>query len=218
MASPESRRNFRRSVATRIALAVALLAFASPLAAESGGEASFALCAQCHGSMGQGNALYAAPPIAGMAEWYISKQLHKFQDGVRGAHVGDAEGLRMRPMSKFLRSDEQVAAVSAYVAGLQAAPQAATLAGGDPARGKDLYAPCTACHGAEGKGDEKTNGAPLAGLSDWYIYRSLEKFKAGIRGADPRDTDGAVMRGMAMILQDDQAMKDVIAHIQTFSN
>ncbi|MBW2245496.1 MAG: c-type cytochrome, partial [Deltaproteobacteria bacterium] len=150
MASPESRRNFRRSIATRIALAAVLVAFASPLAAETSGEASFALCAQCHGGVGQGNALFGAPPIAGMAEWYVSKQLHKFQDGVRGAHVDDAEGLRMRPMSKFLKNDEQVADVSAYVAGLPAVSQAAPLTGGEPARGKDLYAPCPACHGADG--------------------------------------------------------------------
>ena len=63
---------------------------------------------------------------------------------------------------------------------------------------------------------QATNGAPLVGLSDWYLYRSLRKYQTGVRGSDPRDTDGAVMRGMAMVVADEQAMKDVIAHIMTF--
>lgn len=218
MASHRTHRTFRRSLAIRVALAAALVFAAAPVAAERGGEDSFALCAQCHGSVGQGNELFGAPSIAGMDEWYLAKQLHKFQDGVRGAHADDAEGLRMRPMSRWLRNDGQIDAVAAYVANLPGTRPETTLEGGDAARGKDLYAVCAACHGPAGKGVKATNGAPLVGLSDWYIYRSLEKFKAGVRGADPRDTDGAIMRGMAMILVDDQAMKDVIAHILTFSN
>jgi cytochrome c oxidase subunit 2 len=53
--------------------------------------------------------------------------------------------------------------------------------------------------------------------SDWYLYSSLKGFKAGIRGSDPRDATGAAMRGMSMLLADDQAIKDVIAHIMTLS-
>ncbi len=214
MASPRT----RISSATRIAMAAVLLLAPGPAWAEADGEEIFALCAQCHGSAGEGKALVGAPPIAGMAEWYLSKQLVKFRDGVRANHPLDAEGLRMRPMSRWLQTDEQVNAVSAYVAALPMPSAQPTLEGGDASRGGDLYQPCTACHGARGEGVPATNGAPLVGLSDWYLYRSIEKYKAGIRGGDPRDTDGAVMRGMAMVLQDDQAMKDVIAHILTFSN
>lgn len=198
----------------------ALAISASPVLAEDAptGEQIFALCTQCHGSVGQGNVAVAAPPISGMDEWYVAKQLRKYQTGARGKHAADHEGLKMRPMVRFLKTDAWVDNVAAYVAGLPRHIPEATLVGGDPERGKGLYGPCAACHGQAGEGVQATNGAPLVGLSDWYLYSSIEKFKAGIRGSDPLDTDGAVMRGMAMILVDDQAMKDVIAHIMTFSN
>ena len=45
----------------------------------------------------------------------------------------------------------------------------------------------------------------------------LNKFKKGIRGTNPRDTTGATMRPMSMILADEQAMKNVVAHISTLA-
>jgi cytochrome c oxidase subunit II len=65
---------------------------------------------------------------------------------------------------------------------------------------------------------QATNGPPLAHQSDWYLLSSLERFKSGIRGSSPNDANGAVMRGMAAILQDEQAMKDVIAHITSLAS
>lgn len=205
----------------RLVTAGALLAVACPTFAEDtppSGEQIFALCTQCHGDAGEGKVLFRAPPIAGMAEWYVAKQLHKYKDGLRGAHADDTEGLKMRPMMRYLKDDAWLEGVASHVASLPRQLPQPTLAGGDAERGQALYAPCAACHGASGEGVQATNGAPLIGLSDWYLYASLEKYKAGVRGSDPRDTDGAVMRGMAMIVADDQAMKDVIAHIMTFSN
>ena len=35
-------------------------------------------------------------------ETYLTSQLTRFQDGIRGYHYQDAEGLRMRPMSRAL--------------------------------------------------------------------------------------------------------------------
>ena len=72
---------------------------------------------------------------------------------------------------------------------------------------------CQACHGAQGEGVPGTNAPPLANQEDWYLLSSIQRFKSGVRGSNPADANGAVMRGMAAILQDEQAMKDVIAHI-----
>jgi len=55
-------------------------------------------------------------------------------------------------------------------------------------------------------------------MSDWYLVTSIDKFKAGIRGTNPRNPMAMTMRGMALSLADDQAVKDVVAHIMTFSN
>ena len=55
----------------------------------------------------------------------------------------------------------------------------------------------------------------LRGASDWYLLSSLQKYKAGVRGGNPQNANAVLMRGMATQLADEQAMKDVIAHIET---
>ena len=74
-----------------------------------------------------------------------------------------------------------------------------------------------ACHGPTGGGNEAMRAPPLAKLDDWYVLTQLKKFKAGIRGTNPADLSGATMRPMAATLPDEQAMRDVIAHIQGLS-
>jgi cytochrome c oxidase subunit II len=76
---------------------------------------------------------------------------------------------------------------------------------------------CQACHGTADQGVQATNGPPVANQSDWYLLSSIQRFKAGVRGSSPGDGNGAVMRGMASILQDEQAMKDVIAHMTSLA-
>jgi cytochrome c oxidase subunit 2 len=43
----------------------------------------------------------------------------------------------------------------------------------------------------------------------------LHNYRAGLRGADPADTDGQQMRIMAATLADDAAVNDVVAYINT---
>jgi cytochrome c oxidase subunit 2 len=179
------------------------------------GRELFELCASCHGGQGQGNELFQAPAIGGLPAWYLERQLGMFRDGVRGTHFDDHLGMRMRPMALSLRTEhgDDVKDVAAYVASLPSVKPEATLEGGDATKGAVHYAVCQACHGAAGEGVQATNGPPLANQDDWYLLSSLVRYKAGVRGSNPADANGAVMRGMAAILQDEQAMKDVIAHI-----
>lgn len=60
------------------------------------GQAGYAACAVCHGRAGEGADALGAPRLAGQAGWYTARQLHKFIDGVRGAHPDDASGASMR--------------------------------------------------------------------------------------------------------------------------
>ena len=199
----------------------ALLALAAApftASAEGGGDKGaqlFQLCAQCHGPEGAGDPVALAPAIAGMDEWYLKAQLTKFHSGARGTHPDDLAGMRMRPMSLTLRSEEEIAVVAAHVASLPRVPVKATLAGGDAMRGQALYAPCAACHGPDAAGIQQLNGAPLRASSDWYLQRQMHNFRSGIRGANPLDTSGALMRPMSMTLPDEQAILDVIAYITT---
>ncbi len=89
------------------------------------------------------------------------------------------------------------------------------LAAGDVAKGKTLYAICSACHGANGEGMAALNAPANAGQDPWYMTRQLKNFRAGIRGAHPDDAFGAQMRPMAMVLADEQAIADVVAYISS---
>jgi cytochrome c553 len=182
------------------------------------GEVLFGLCTQCHGTAGEGMSFTLAPAIAGLGQWYVEAQLKNFQGGLRGLHAEDTAGLRMYPMSLSLRSDEDVAAVAAYVANLPRPNPPDELEGGDAAKGAASYATCAACHGPDGAGNKDLNAPALVGGSDWYLYEQLKKFKAGIRGGNPKNQNAVMMRGMAMSLADDQAMRDVVAHIMTLGN
>ena len=76
----------------------------------------------------------------------------------------------------------------------------AVHAEGDAAAGKALFAACAACHGASGEGIAAVNAPALGGQDAGYIARQLANFRSGIRGANPADTLGAQMRGMAIEL------------------
>ncbi len=202
-----------------LALAALVIAPLSPASAENErGEALFDLCTQCHGEQGQGKELFLAPAIAGMGEWYVTSQLEMFRAGARGLHHEDVGGMRMVPMSRYLRDDADVKAVAAYVAALPKTAPTPAVHGGDAAKGQAAYALCAACHGADGKGNQQMNAPRLAGTSDWYLLNALQKYKAGTRGSNPANATAMLMRGMAMSLADEQAMKDIIAHINTLSN
>lgn len=214
-------------------LSVALLApaaFAED-ADVANGEALFKTCVPCHGDTGGGLSLddrdgviYLAPSIAGLPQWYVDGQLIQFQKGERGAHAGDTQGLRMRPMSRALtvpgepeRSERLRVNVSAYIASLPTVAPPKTV-DGDPERGKVLYTPCISCHGPEAQGNEAVKGPPLAHLNDWYVVNSLEKYKSGMRGGDQANQYGKIMRAMSMTLATDEAIRDVASYLRTLGN
>ncbi|HBL54970.1 MAG: c-type cytochrome [SAR324 cluster bacterium] len=86
-------------------------------------------------------------------------------------------------------------------------------AAGNAAKGKAAYAVCLACHGADGMGNKDLNSPKIAGLSAWYLERQLKNFKAGLRGANPKDNFGMQMRPMALTLPNDQAIADMAAYV-----
>jgi len=180
----------------------------------------YRLCAACHGESAAGDEAVGAPAIAGMPQWYLEGQLNQFRDGNRGTHFDDIMGMRMRPMALTLMREGDVEAVSAYITGMPTANPAPSLTGGDAVDGKAIYTTtCIACHGADGAGNQAMMGAaPLYRSSDWYLFRQIENFRAGIRGARPGDQSGALMRPMMLQMTDEQTIKNVIAYIMTLGN
>ncbi|MBX3269420.1 MAG: c-type cytochrome [Sandaracinaceae bacterium] len=181
---------------------------------DAAGPRLYETCATCHGANGEGNQQFRAPAIAGLPEWYVRRQLEKFRDGHRGAHPADTHGLRMRNMVRTLRHDGDFDAIIAHVTAMPAV-QPEPVMGGDAARGREAFAPCVECHGANAAGDVGRDAPPLTSLNDWYIVAQLAQFKAGTRGTTAGDATGASMRPMALGLADEQQMADVAAYIAT---
>lgn len=178
------------------------------------GKEVFETCVPCHNSDGSGNESIGAPNIAGMKEWYVAEELDKFRSGVRGKQFNDLEGLRMGPMAASLISEEDVKAVSHYVETLPPVRHPTSLPG-DPQAGAALFATCAACHGDNGAGNQDLKAPRIAGTDDWYLATELRKFRSGVRGTNPKDAEGRLMRPMARTLANEDAIRNVVAYVET---
>jgi cytochrome c553 len=78
------------------------------------GQPYYTVCLACHGPQGEGNEALKAPPIARLDDWYVARQLRKFQTGVRGRAENDITGLQMAAMAATVPPDA-VEHVAAYV-------------------------------------------------------------------------------------------------------
>lgn len=194
----------------------ALVGTSAFVGAETRSETYFtSLCAMCHGLKGEGNQTLGAPAIAGLPSWYIENQLTKFRTDVRGKHPGDIAGMRMRPMARTIKHEEDVENIAAYVANLPAQKVPHTITG-DVNRGKERFAVCVACHGPQAAGQSALNAPPLVTTNDWYQLTQLKNFKAHIRAGSPaKDPFGAQMTAIAASLEDEQVMRDILAYINT---
>jgi cytochrome c oxidase subunit 2 len=178
------------------------------------GQATFAVCAACHGPQGLGQQVLNAPKLAGLGAWYLERQLSYFKAGIRGTTEGDIYGATMAPMMATVPDDNAIRNLAAYIESLpdQSVPTTIT---GDIARGERLYTTCASCHGVNGEGNWSMNAPRLAGASDWYLVTQLKNFQARIRGAHDGDTYGEQMGLMSDILPDDQAINDVVAYLNS---
>jgi cytochrome c oxidase subunit 2 len=178
------------------------------------GAAQYAVCAACHGPDGQGVPAMNAPKIAGQSDWYLKRQILSYKNGLRGVHEDDTFGQQMIGMVATLPDEAAVDNVVAHIATLPDKQPVATVSG-NVENGKDIYAVCAYCHGSSGMGLQALNAPRIAGSSDWYMARQLDNFKTGVRGAHPKDYYGFQMGLMGITLRDEQAIKDVIAYINT---
>ena len=178
------------------------------------GQEVFETCVPCHNADGSGNPTVGAPNIAGMKAWYVERELDKFRTGVRGTDFSDVEGMRMRPMALSLTSEEDVKAVAHYVETLPVVRHGSSFPG-DPKAGEALYATCGSCHGDNGDGNKDLGAPRIAGVDDWYLATELRKFRSGVRGTNPKDREGRLMRPMARTLPDEDAIRNVVAYAET---
>ena len=127
----------------------------------------------------------------------------------------DVEGMRMRPMALSLSSDADVEAVARYVESLPPVTQPPTVKGDAHAGDNQFHSVCGACHGENGQGNPDLKAPQLAGTDDWYLAAQLRKFRSGVRGTSPKDLEGRLMRPMARALADEDALRNVVAYIDS---
>lgn len=202
-----------------VLIAIALLVAASIASADETPVIppdKFVYCTVCHGVQLKGNHVIQAPRLSGMQAWNIEHQLLAFKRGWRGTHADDLVGMEMQPMAAIL-SDKEIKEAAHYVSATVSEPPPVTI-DGDAQRGQALYATCQACHGADGNGVEVLGAPALTGLNDWYLVRQTRNFRDGTRGSHKDDIRGAQMRAAAQVLADDDAIKDVVAYINSLQN
>jgi cytochrome c oxidase subunit II len=178
------------------------------------GQPLYAACAACHGANGEGNVALNAPKLSGQGAWYLERQLRLFKQGARGTHEKDVFGKMMAPMAATLADDTAIADVAAHIATLPDAPAAGTIKG-DVANGRQRYATCAACHGADGRGIAATNAPRIQGMSDWYMATQMKNFRDGVRGGHAQDAYGSQMALIAGMLTDDAVIGDILAYMNS---
>ncbi len=179
------------------------------------GSKLFTVCSACHGKKGGGKAFIHAPRLAGQHDWYLYRQLQNFRADLRGSHPDDANGQLMNAIAKTLPDDQALRDVVGYIATLKASvPREKTA--GNRARGKKIFAICQSCHGEKAQGKAEPGAPRLADQHDWYLIQQLQNFRADRRGTAETDSYGQSMNRMAkMVLEDEQAIRDVVAYIET---
>lgn len=156
------------------AAAASLLAVLTGAPAARAAEASFEICAGCHG-IGGVSYNVDTPSLAGQPSFYAITQLFLFRAGRRTNAL-------MTEMAKPM-TDADLRAYSELISRLPPAPPAPGLPA-DPARMKRgaLLAEqnrCTTCHGADLAGAKQV--PRLAGQREEYLARALAEFRSGAR-------------------------------------
>lgn len=205
---------------SHLCLLLLLLAPVSSHAGEVGALLFQNVCAQCHGTRGEGKDEVKSPSIASLPGWYTRTQLTNFHDGKRGAHTAaDPQGAMMAAVAKTL-TQAQIQEVAAHVEKLPlVVPASLTVAGADVEAGRQLfYERCMECHRYNASGEMTFGSPPLVGRQGWYLMAQLMKFKNLHRGAAKGDEKGAKMVQMAtLFIEDEQAMKNVVGYILTLN-
>lgn len=179
------------------------------------------VCAQCHGTSGEGKVEIKAPAIAGMPAWYVNTQFANLREGRRGHDAADPQSFMMAAIAKALEP-EQIRAVVAYVEQIPMQVPVGKdreIANANVQDGMRLFQErCMECHRYNGSGEMTFGSPPLIGRQSWYLEEQLKKFKSGKRGAMKNDVNGAKMVQVTnFFIEDDQMLRDVVAYIMTLN-
>ena len=192
--------------------------------ADAGATKASASCIACHGV--NGNSVNATwPSLAGQNAAYISKQLHHFHDGRRGAASTDPTVMLMPPMAIAL-SDQDIDDLAAYYSLQTPTGGEADAAyweagrklynGGDRAR---QIPACAACHGPIGSGNPAAGYPALRGQHAEYTIRQLNmyhdkaRYTTNAKGATLGGDNADIMHTVVSRLTADE-MRNLAQYVQ----
>lgn len=76
-------------------------------------------CMECHRYNATGDYFFQSPPLAGLPSWYLTKQIDKFRQGIRGFSKQDIHGQKMMFNVGFIHTPEEQASLIGYIIELQ---------------------------------------------------------------------------------------------------
>ena len=141
------------------------------------GRELFRTCAVCHAPTGWGTPDGRYPQIAGQHQEVVIKQLLDIRSGNR-------DNPTMYPFTtrKVLKTEQQIADISAYIEALPMNTHNETGPGIDIEYGKKLYQDhCADCHGESGEGDAHSTYPRVHGQHYHYLVRQLLWIQNGRR-------------------------------------
>jgi cytochrome c553 len=180
------------------ALAVAGPAVAGPL--DTPGFTKAFSCSACHGRAGASRS-DAVPVLAGMPAWYMKKAVEDYASGRRPS-------AEMEPFAKAIKT-LGVDDIAGYFAAQRREPSQVKLERVSIVNGRQASAPCAACHGEDGRGDQAKGVPDLTGQPPGYLLNQMKLFKADKRspGDESLTKLKALMKGL-----DDNTLADLAAY------
>jgi cytochrome c553 len=150
-------------------------------------------CAACHGANGNSKS-DMMPIIAGLDPAYFKRRIENY---AAGKHPSP----EMEPYAKeiqFLGLDQ----IAAFFAAQKREPTSIRVAADAVAKGRQMAAQCSICHGPDGRGDAARLIPGLAGQPPGYLAQQMLFFKLDTR--DPGDPLLAAKKALMRIIPDSQ--------------
>jgi cytochrome c oxidase cbb3-type subunit III len=151
---------------------------ADPRARQMGERIFLNNCAQCHGSDARGARGF---PNLADTQWYWGNSPEAIVQSIAAGRVA-----AMPPMAAAVGGAEDVTDLAHYVLSLSSSAHDTVRA----ARGKEKFASCAACHGAEGKGNPALGARDLTQKGGWIygqtvagIVETISKGRGGVMPA-----------------------------------
>ena len=198
-AVPHRRRAFAASVAL-------LLGATQAVAAPADGSRLYAPCVVCHQPSAWGSPDGRIPNLAGQQRRYLERQLAVFRSGAR---IDTA--MQVVTAHPTFSNQDNIAALAGYLSHLQANPDPVMGAGNHLRVGQELFVHiCSACHGADGRGESGNRVPRIAGQHYPYLRAQIEAAAGLHKEFAPPEMSGALR---AMLPGEKDALADYISRL-----